>query len=328
MPPEVISVSRRTDIPAFFTPWWLRRVRAGHVLVRNPRNPKHIIDVSLEPEDVLAVVYWSRDYGRLLPHLPELDDRGLRPCFHFTLTGYGQPLEQRSPAPAHAFGQFEALAHRYGPSRIVWRYDPIVVGSRHSTTFHEENFGRLAEKLAPLVRHCIISFLDPYPSTRRELARIELSGEEHFDPPSWTELRNLTSSLVRLAAHRGLAVRACCEPDVADLVQPARCIDGDWVREFTSADASAFRYSATRQGCGCVFARDIGAYHTCAHGCIYCYANESPETATANARAVHPDANNLGASDIEPTSLPKKKSYESGQLTLDNVVASRKPTNQ
>ncbi|MFW5739672.1 MAG: DUF1848 family protein, partial [Myxococcota bacterium] len=86
MAPQIISASRRTDIPAFFTNWWMNRVREGRVLVRNPRNAQHVLDVSLAPEDVVAVVYWSRDYGRLLSYLPELDARGLLPCFHLTLT--------------------------------------------------------------------------------------------------------------------------------------------------------------------------------------------------------------------------------------------------
>ena len=119
MPPAIVSVSRRTDVPAFHAQWWMQRVRQGRVLVRNPRNASHVMDVSLRPDDVTAVVYWSRDYGRLLPMLPELDDRGLRGCFHLTLTGYEHPLELWGPDVAVVCDQFEALAHRYGPSRTV-----------------------------------------------------------------------------------------------------------------------------------------------------------------------------------------------------------------
>lgn len=32
----ILSVSRRTDIPRWYSEWFLRRLRAGEVLVRNP----------------------------------------------------------------------------------------------------------------------------------------------------------------------------------------------------------------------------------------------------------------------------------------------------
>ncbi len=320
VPPQVISVSRRTDIPAFFAPWWMQRVRAEVVMVRNPRNPHHIMEVSLAPQNVVAVVYWSRNYDPLMPHLPELDDRGLRPCFHLTFTGYGPPLELRTPPESWVVAQFEALAARYGPDRTVWRYDPIVLGSRHGTSYHEDHFARLAELLAPLVRGCIISFLDPYPSTRRELAAIEASGAERYDRPPQEARRTLAASLVALGRGQNLAVKACCEPDVADVVAPARCIDPDWIRSFAPVDDADLRFMATRKGCGCIFARDVGAYHTCGHGCVYCYANESPEASRQKAREVETNANHLGRGQVQPQAPQKKRSYESGQLRLGNVA--------
>ncbi len=319
--PQVISVSRRTDVPAFFTPWWRRRIDAGHVLVRNPRNPKHIIKVSLCPNDVLAIVYWSRDYSKLLPHLPELDARGYRSCFHLTLTDYGPPLERNGPQTAFVLKQFESLAHRYGPNRITWRYDPIIMGSRHDVTFHENNFRRLADILAPLVRQCVISFFDPYPAARRELAQIEKTGAERFDVPDWSTRRALTRSIVQISKQCHLPVRACCEENISDLVPPARCIDVGWIQEFAPAPAAFFRSAPTRKGCGCTFARDIGAYHTCGHSCVYCYANESPQVARQNADAVETHANHLGKGTLAPCAPKKKKPIDSGQLTLANVAS-------
>ncbi len=299
----------------------MNRVRQGNVLVRNPRNPKHVIDVSLRPQDVIAVVYWSRDYGRLLPHLPELDERGLSPCFHLTLTGYGPPLELRGPSADAVIDQFARLAERYGPDRIAWRYDPIVLGSRHGVSFHEDNFEVLAIRIAPFARRCIVSFLDPYPSTRRELAAIEATGLERFDSPVLSLRRGLAARLVRIAKDHGLSISACCEVELGDLIAPARCIDADWIGTFTHAPPTAFRSSPTRKGCGCAFARDIGAYQTCGHGCVYCYANESPDVGLRNARAVQPEANHLGEGTLEARAPVRSKTYESGQLSLGNVLA-------
>ncbi len=320
VPPLIISASRRTDVPAFFTPWWMYRVRGGRVLVRNPRNPNHVIEVSLRPEDVIAVVYWSRDYGRLLPNLPELDDRGLLPCFHMTLTGYGRPLELRGPDVDTAVAQLELLAARYGPSRTVWRYDPIVLGSRHHEGFHEENFAALARRIAPLVRSCIISFLDPYPSTRRALAALETARIERFETPSLEQRRHLAARLVEVGKAWNLSVHACCEADVTDVVGPARCIDPDWIATFAPIPKGSIRMLPTRKGCGCAFARDIGAYHTCAHGCVYCYANESPEMGLRNARTVEPHACHLGAGPLAVQPPVPKKPADSAQLDLGNLT--------
>lgn len=299
----------------------MHRVRQGNVLVRNPRNPKHIIDVSLRPQDVIAVVYWSRDYGRLLPHLPELDDRGLLPCFHLTLTGYGPPLELRGPSVDTVIDQFAHLANRYGADRIAWRYDPIILGSRHGFPFHEDNFGSLATRIAPLARRCIVSFLDPYPSTRRELAAIEATGLERFDRPSLSLRRGLAARLFSIAKAHGLSISACCEMELGDVIVPARCIDSNWIGTFADAPPTAFRASPTRKGCGCAFARDIGAYQTCGHGCVYCYANESPDLGLRNARAVQSEANHLGEGTLEPQAPVRSKTYESGQLSIGNVAA-------
>jgi hypothetical protein len=314
VPAFVVSASRRTDIPAFFTPWLLNRVRAGLVLVRNPRNATHVMRVSLRPDDVLALVLWSRDYGRLIPRVAELDDRGLRPCFHFTLTGYGAPLEPRGPAESSALAQFEVLAARYGRDRVFWRYDPIVIGSKHDARFHARAFERLARRVAPIASKCILSFLDPYPSTLRGLERVTALTGERFDPPVQAERARLARELCAVAEGLGLSASACCEPDLlADGVPAARCIDPDVIRRIVGDPSAPLRDAPTRKGCGCVFARDIGAYHTCGHGCVYCYANESPERGLGGARGVRSDANHLGDGDIVECE-PRRKGR--GQLPL------------
>ncbi|MCU0694437.1 MAG: DUF1848 domain-containing protein [Polyangiaceae bacterium] len=304
-------MSRRTDIPAFFTPWWLERVRAGHVLVRNPRNASQVLHVSLRPDDVHAVVYWSRDYGNLLPHLAELDERGLKPCFHLTLTGCGPPLEAQGPPVPTIINQLEQLARRYSPRRLVWRYDPIVLGTKHDERHHDALFAALAREIAPLVDECIVSFLDPYPSTRRELAKISDSTGEVFGAPRLVQRRALVMRLRDTAARLDLPLRACCEAELEDLLPRARCIDPDRIRDFAGEALGVFRVAPTRKGCGCVHARDVGAYHTCARGCAYCYANESPERGQRGADAVQSHANHLGPGQLQPSRV----AAQSRQLT-------------
>lgn len=290
----------------------MHRVREGVVMVRNPRNPNQVQRVSLRPEDVVAVVFWSRDYGQLLPHLAELDDLGLRPCFQFTLTGYGPPLEPRSPAIETIVPQFEALAQRYGRDRVSWRYDPIVLGSLHDTRSHEVRFAQLARLLAPFTSRCVVSFLDPYPSTLRELSKLQGVSGETFPSPTLSERLGLAKALSDLGRSVGITVSACCEADLLPVVPRARCIDPELIRSFAIDPNVGLRDAPTRKGCGCVLARDIGVYDTCAHGCAYCYACESPAIALRNAQHANPKANALGPQDVSEHRVEKP----SPQLSL------------
>lgn len=39
---NIVSVSRRTDIPAFYSEWFMNRVRIGHLTVFHPYTKKEI----------------------------------------------------------------------------------------------------------------------------------------------------------------------------------------------------------------------------------------------------------------------------------------------
>ena len=58
----IISCSRRTDIPAFLMDWIMEKIREGFVDVVNPFNNKQVSRVSLSPEHVKCIVWWSKDY--------------------------------------------------------------------------------------------------------------------------------------------------------------------------------------------------------------------------------------------------------------------------
>lgn len=304
----------------------MQRIRAGFVMVRNPRNPEHVMRVSLAADDVIAIVFWSRDYGRLLPYLDEIDARELRPCFQFTLTGYGAPLELRGPSEEQGIDQFRKLSARYGSRRVIWRYDPIVMGSRHDATWHLSRFEELARRLAGVSSDAVISFLDMYASARRGLAAVAEATGERFDAPTLEERIELAGKMVAIGVEHGMRVRICCEPDVAAsaVIEPARCIDPELIQEIAGAAVLNLRAAPARKGCGCVFARDIGAYHCCAHGCVYCYANDSPEAGLDNARKVDASANHLGAGDIAEQKPPSRKGAQQLRLALDDRQRGRR----
>ena len=45
----IIQTGLRTDIPAFYSEWFLNRIREGYVLVRNPYHPSAVTRYELSP---------------------------------------------------------------------------------------------------------------------------------------------------------------------------------------------------------------------------------------------------------------------------------------
>ncbi len=130
--PMIVSASRRTDIPAFYAEWMVRRLREGYCTVPNPVNRTQASRISLRPEDVDAIVFWTRNPRPLMPYLDELDSRGYRYYFQFTILGYPQQLDPKSPPAATAVQAFRELAERLGPSRVDLALRPDRLQRDHS----------------------------------------------------------------------------------------------------------------------------------------------------------------------------------------------------
>ncbi|MGB9886060.1 MAG: DUF1848 domain-containing protein [Moorellales bacterium] len=276
MKPQIISASRRTDIPAFYSPWLVNRLRAGWVLTYNPfnRKPKR---VSLKAEEVAGIVFWSKNFAPLLPYLREIGELGYRCFFLFTLTGLPRIFEPATPPVEEAVSAFQALASRYTPRHLVWRYDPILLSSLTDPDYHLRIFRELCQKLEGFTERCYISFLDPYPKVRRRLSALarRLDLEVFFEPDPQLK-RQLAQELAGLASQHGITVWACCE---GDLLWPeigrARCVDPELLAQLFELDPHSYPPKPTRPGCGCHESVDIGMYETCPHLCLYCYANTS-----------------------------------------------------
>jgi hypothetical protein len=139
----IISASRRTDIPAFYTPWFMNRIREGFCTVPNPFNRQQISRICLLPADVDVIVFWTRNPRPLITHLDELDQRGYRYYFQFTLLDYPRLIDVKMPGLAASVETFCRLSERVGPERIVWRYDPMVLSNQTGVDF-QCPFGKAA----------------------------------------------------------------------------------------------------------------------------------------------------------------------------------------
>jgi hypothetical protein len=163
----IISASRRTDIPAFFSDWFMNRVREEYLFVRNPYNAKQIKRVSLSPDSVEAIVFWTRNPDKLIPHLAELDSRGHRYYFQYTITGFPRALERSVPRPQVAIETFLRLSDLIGPEKVIWRFDPILISSLVDTAEHERIFAKIASALQGRAKRVVVSFADMYSKVNR-----------------------------------------------------------------------------------------------------------------------------------------------------------------
>ena len=132
----IISASRRTDIPAFYSRWFYRRLEEGFVVTRNPFNANQLTKIRLDADVVDAIVLWTKNPAPMLGRLDELDARGIPYYFQFTITPNGRDLEPRLPTDKAVLVEtFRELARRLGPERVIWRYDPILFSERYSRAF-------------------------------------------------------------------------------------------------------------------------------------------------------------------------------------------------
>src|SRR5271157_5114936 len=95
-PMHVISASRRTDIPGFHADWFIMRIRSGMVGVVSPFG-RGISEISLVPEDVSAIIFWTKNAAPILEHLSELQNRGYCFTFLYTINNYPISLEPCVP---------------------------------------------------------------------------------------------------------------------------------------------------------------------------------------------------------------------------------------
>jgi Domain of unknown function (DUF1848) len=287
----IVSASYRTDIPAFYAGWFLARLEAGHCSVANPYGGG-ASEVSLRPGAVDGFVLWTRNLRPLLPHLERV--RAVAPfTVQFTATGYPRAFETSVIAPDEAVTQLRDVAHRFGRRVAVWRYDPIVIASILDAEAHAKGFAALARSLAGAVDEVVLSFVHPYRKTRGNLDR---AAREHGftwrDPPP-DEKRALLIRLAVIAAEHGIAATLCAQPDlVGPGLGEARCIDAARLSDMAQRPVAA-RESGNRPNCRCALSRDIGAYDTCPHGCVYCYAVADRDRAVRHFRAHDPAAKTL-----------------------------------
>ncbi|MGN0891137.1 MAG: DUF1848 domain-containing protein [Candidatus Spyradenecus sp.] len=307
--PVIISASRATDLPAFYAERFMADLRSGWTQWKNPFNG---VTSFIGFAKTRLIVFWSKNPAPLLPHLDELDRRGLNTLFQFTLNDYQtERLEPNVPALDDRIATFRSLSERVGRSRVFWRFDPLVLTDTLPLDALLERIERLGDRLAPYTERLIFSFIDihAYRSVASNLAKAGIAAREFTQE----EIIRAAQRLGELARNWGITVATCGE--AFDLtrygIEHSHCLDARHLVRTFSHDHALMNFLGARHipgdlfggeahweapekprkdkgqrtTCGCVPSKDIGEYNTCPHLCRYCYANADAASAVRNWRA-------------------------------------------
>ena len=263
----IVSASRRTDIPAFYSSWFFNRIKEGYVLVPNPFDAHRISRINLSPAVVDCIVFWTKNPAPMLDNLELLKDYKF--YFQFTLNPYGSELENNLPRFRKRIELFKRLADKIGRDKVIWRYDPILTNEVYTVSFHREKFAETAELLKEHTEKCMLGFIDHYRHIRPAV------GKFNRRPLLPEEIRQMAVSFREtMDAYPAIALETCTSKvDLSALgISTGLCVDNKLVEKITGYSIIARKDKNQRSICACVESIDIGTYETCLNGCIYCYA--------------------------------------------------------
>ena len=296
---KIVSVSRRTDIPAFYGDWFINRLKDGFAGYVNPFGGQKYI-VPLKPEDVTCFVFWSKNYKPFIDKLKIIEEMGYKFYFNYTITGLPDIFECNLVERETAIESLKDLSNLYSPRHINWRYDPIIITDSTDLEFHIKNFDNIASKLEGYVERCYFSFALQYGKVKRSFDKFQNENNVIITDPDINFKNEVANELANIADKYGIKMLTCCNDTLlSQKIGKAHCVDGNIIEELFYKNGFKHGGKPTRKDCGCTDSVDVGAYDTCPHGCVYCYANMNKTI--AETRFQNHDANSvfLGYNKVE-----------------------------
>ena len=309
----ILSVSRRTDIPNYYSDWFYNRVKEGFVYVKNPMNIHQVSRIDISPDVVDCIVFWTKNPKAMLGRLDELSAYNY--YFQFTLTGYGKDMESNVPHKKEIMiPVFHELSNKIGKEKVIWRYDPIIFTGKYDMDYHLKAFEQIAGALNGYTEKCVISFVDVYAKNMKNMEAIDSYQVDK------EELVNFASKLAQIARDNHMTMGSCAENIDLDKcgIEHNCCIDKELIERLIGCKLKVHKDKNQRGECGCMESMEIGTYNTCQNGCKYCYANYSEESVRKNCEKYDPLSPILcGKLEEEDKVTERKvKSLREAQMTL------------
>ena len=302
--PIIISASRSTDIPTFYSDWFISRWEAGYIKWTNPFNGQPLY-VSFK--NTRLVVFWTKNPRPMFKHLDYLDKNIPNYYFQFSLNDYDkEKYEAKVPSVESRIKTFKELSQRLGKKRVVWRYDPLILTKDIDVNELLRRVKNIGNQIHEFTEKLVFSFvdIDIYKKVENNLKKEDVPYIE------WTtqNMEEFAKGISQINKDWGLQLGTCSEKIDLDKygIVHNKCIDDDLMIDLFSHDSQLMDFlgveikqadlfsdgeiiktrnlkdKGQREDCGCIMAKDIGQYNTCPHECNYCYANASKEIAKKN----------------------------------------------
>lgn len=311
----IISASRRTDIPAYFSEWFMNRIQAQYAYVRNPVNIRQVSRINLAPDVVDCIVFWSKNPKPMISRLGLLNHYMY--YFQFTLNAYGKDFETNLPPLDDRIQTFQNLSELIGRRRVIWRYDPVILNEQYPVDWHIQKFGYIADRLRGYTEKVTISFIDLYAKN------LSSAKKQNICELSYEQKNIIAKNFSEIARSHGLKIDTCAEDiDLSAYgIEHARCIDDRLIAKLLDCSIDTGKDKNQRPACGCAASIDLGLYNTCRNGCIYCYANHSADVRRRNLEAYDPESPLLCSriTELDKITERKIKSQRNMQLSLFNM---------
>ena len=295
----ILQTGQKTDIPAFYGQWFINRVKAGFVDVRNPYNSTQVTRYMINTDVIDGIVFCTKNPLPFIQYLSYITD--YRQYWHMTITPYGADIEPYVPKYEHIIEGFKKISSTLNTRSMVWRYDPIIINHKYSIDFHCETFYKMAKSLEGYTDTVVASFLDMYDKVLRNYP-------EGKRPPQDVQIK-LMKQLIRIANQFGMTLKTCGEGDTFKHIgaNTSGCLTIDCYERAWNVKLRVPKKVPARPECNCYLHGDIGVYDTCSHFCRYCYANTNQQAVRKN-RVNHDPESSLLIGHIGPNDTINIKS--------------------
>lgn len=314
----IINTGMRTDIPAFYSEWFVNRIKEGFVYTRNPYSPTQVTKYSLSPDVVDVISFCTKNPAPMLEKMELV--KGYAQYWFVTITPYEKDIEPNVPSKENVMESFIELSMIVGSYCIGWRYDPILITEEYSVERHINDFEKMAKTLSGYTHTCVISFIDLYQKVQRNF------------PEAKTVSKNdriyLGKEFIRIASKYDMVIRPCAEgnelePYGADC---SGCMTKQTFETALQGHLNVPPNKSQRSECGCLLGKDIGQYDTCGHFCKYCYANSDKEAVRQNIKLHDPLSpfliGNIMKDDVIHEA--KQESWVDHQMNLFDLMEQRR----
>ena len=262
----ILSVSRRTDIPAFYGKWFMQRLKEQYVLVRNPFNANLVSRIPLSPNHIDAIVFWTKNSLPIHKYLKDIDNMGYKYYFQYTITPYKKDMEENLLDKKIIINSFQELSTLIGKEKVILKA-----------------FEKLCNHLKDYTNKIIFSFLDDYKKISKNMKNHNVHNITTDD------MHKLAENFSSIAKSHNITLESCAEK--IDLekynINHGKCIDDELIEKITGAKIKAPKDNQ-REACGCIKCIDIGEYNSCIHNCFYSYANVNKDIAYKNYKLHNP----------------------------------------